>query len=72
VVVVSPHYNMMRDYDPATGRYVESDPIGLKAGVNAYAYAFGDPISHFDALGLRVEVRCRSVGDSTIEISLNE
>jgi hypothetical protein len=24
-----PHLNYLRDYDPATGRYVESDPIGL-------------------------------------------
>jgi RHS repeat-associated protein len=27
------HYNYFRDYDPATGRYVESDPIGLTVGL---------------------------------------
>jgi RHS repeat-associated protein len=31
-------YNYFRDYDSAIGRYVESDPIGLAAGVNTFAY----------------------------------
>ncbi|QDR37123.1 RHS repeat-associated core domain-containing protein, partial [Pseudomonas aeruginosa] len=32
------HYNYFRDYDPETGRYVESDPIGLRGGVNTVGY----------------------------------
>jgi RHS repeat-associated protein len=51
--VVGLHYNYFRDYDPAIGGYVESDPIGLYGGsFSTYAYASGDPLSRFDEEGL--------------------
>jgi RHS repeat-associated protein len=46
-------YNYFRDYDPQTGRYVESDPTGLSGGINTYAYAFGNPVTWSDRLGLK-------------------
>jgi hypothetical protein len=46
------HYNYFRDYDPGIGRYVESDPIGLKAGSNTFGYVGGNPLRRKDSLGL--------------------
>lgn len=47
------NYNVSRDYEPATGRYIESDPLGLHGDWNTYAYVDGDPLSATDPLGLK-------------------
>jgi len=51
----SDQQNWYRDYDPAVGRYVESDLIGLDGGVNTYAYDDEDPIGLLDANGLAAQ-----------------
>ncbi|PSF11883.1 hypothetical protein C7H09_05850, partial [Marinobacter fuscus] len=43
--------NRFRDYDPATGRYLTPDPLGLKGGLNAYRYT-KNPLDFVDPLGL--------------------
>ena len=44
-------YNYFRDYDPATGRFIESDPIGLNGGINTYTYASANPLEFSDSSG---------------------
>ena len=46
------HYNYFRDYEPGTGRYVESDPVGLAGGLSTYGYAEDRPTGAFDFFGL--------------------
>jgi RHS repeat-associated protein len=44
--------NVQRDYDPLTGKYVESDPLGLKSGINTYSYGYDRPTQFVDPTGL--------------------
>jgi RHS repeat-associated protein len=44
--------NYYRDFDPSTGRYLQSDPIGLAGGMSTYAYAESDPMQFIDPFGL--------------------
>jgi RHS repeat-associated protein len=45
------HYNRFRYYDPAGGRYISPDPIGLLGGLDGFAYV-DDPVTKVDPLGL--------------------
>ncbi|MDP3670957.1 MAG: DUF2235 domain-containing protein, partial [Telluria sp.] len=46
------YYNDHRYYDPARGRYMTPDPLGLRAGANSYAYVNGNPLKYIDPSGL--------------------
>ena len=46
------YQNFHRNYDPAVGGYLESDPYGVLAGANRYYYAFANPLSYADPYGL--------------------
>ena len=51
------NYNMMRDYDPTLGRYIEPDPIGLAGGsiasMGLYGYANQNALKYMDPWGLQ-------------------
>ncbi|EOY5692556.1 RHS repeat-associated core domain-containing protein, partial [Salmonella enterica subsp. enterica] len=44
-------YNRFRYYEPESGMYLVSDPLGLQGGANTYAYV-PNPCGYIDPLGL--------------------
>lgn len=64
------HYNFHRDYNPATGRYVQSDPIGLDGGMNTFGYVGGCPLSLSDLSGY-VPTKIGGTLNRTIDFSID-
>lgn len=46
------HYNYYRDFEPTSGRYAQSDPIGLGGGLSTYGYVSSRPLTLTDPRGL--------------------
>jgi RHS repeat-associated protein len=64
----STHYNINRDYNPKTGRYVQSDPIGFDGGVNSYGYVAGNPLGAVDEMGLKKLIWLRTTDGNSLSI----
>ena len=45
-------YNWNRYYNPAIGRYISSDPLGIAGGLNTFNYAHVNPVMNIDPKGL--------------------
>jgi len=70
------NYSYFRDYEPATGQYMQSDPLGLFGGqISTYSYADNDPLSNTDPLGKYVTCTSTSCtiheGDSLLELGID-
>jgi RHS repeat-associated protein len=53
-----------RWYEPATGRFIQRDPIGIQGGLNVYGYVENSPLDSIDPEGLDgVEYRFRTYID---------
>ncbi len=61
------NYNYFRDYEASIGRYVESDPIGLRGGISTYGYAAQSPLVAVDKLGLKVIWKGSMTGAAAID-----
>ena len=56
------YYYKARLYSPTLGRFMQTDPIGYKDGMNWYAYVGDDPVDRSDSSGLYY---CATGGNGT-------
>jgi RHS repeat-associated protein len=54
------HYRA-RAYNPAMGRFMQTDPIGFGGGMNIYAYVGNNPVNRSDPTGLDCPESCPTV-----------
>jgi RHS repeat-associated protein len=66
------HYNYFRDYESSTGRYIESDPIGLKFSFNTFGYVGRTPLGDSDPFGLAPVINCEGTSKTDVEKGIKD
>jgi RHS repeat-associated protein len=65
------YYYRARMYSPTLGRFLQTDPIGYRGGLNLYGYVGDDPVNHTDPSGTvqcdRADPRCSDVHKAAAE-----
>ncbi|MFZ5569763.1 MAG: RHS repeat domain-containing protein [Thermodesulfobacteriota bacterium] len=63
-------YNYYRYYNPTTGKYTQTDPIGFAGeDFNLFNYVVGNPVNFIDPFGLKSRWGC--IGACTADATLN-
>lgn len=64
------HYNWNRYYNPETGRFISSDPLGIGGGLATYNYVEASPVMYADPEGLEPDINlhdraCKDIDSET-------
>jgi RHS repeat-associated protein len=65
-VELNEHRN--RYYNPSTGRWPTTDPIGFQGGINLYTYVYNNPVNYVDVLGFSPSNNCPCPSKCSITI----